>query len=31
MGKMSRGSAYVMVGGLYAVWIVIQLGWAALT
>ena len=31
MGKMSRGSAYVMVGGLYAVWILIQLGWAALT
>lgn len=31
MGKMSRGSAYVVVGGLYFVWILIQVGWAAVT
>lgn len=30
MGKMSRGSAYMVVGGLYAVWILVQLGWSAL-
>ena len=30
MGKMSRGSAYVVVGGLYAIWILVQLGRSAL-
>ena len=31
VGKMSRGGAFMVVGGLFALWLVIQAGWAAVS